>query len=150
MAKFVYRMQNILDIKEKLENQAAIAYSQANQRLQEENNKLMQLLARKNGYEKQARELVQNQIDVMEIQHCRKAIESMKVLIRRQMLEVQVAEKNAEAARRRLEELMKDRKTHEKLKENAFEEFKRELNAEDNKLVDELVSYTYGKEKKDE
>lgn len=148
MAKFVYRMQNILDIKEKLENQAAIAYSQANQRLQEENNKLMQLLARKNGYEKQARELVQNQIDVMEIQHCRKAIESMKVLIRRQMLEVQVAEKNAEAARRRLEELMKDRKTHEKLKENAFEEFKRELNAEDNKLVDELVSYTYGKKSK--
>ncbi|MCI5621802.1 MAG: flagellar export protein FliJ [Lachnospiraceae bacterium] len=147
MAKFVYRMQNILDIKEKLENQAAIAYSQANQRLQEENNKLMQLLSRKNSYEKQARELVQNQIDVVEIQHCRKAIESMKVLIRRQMLEVQVAEKNAEAARRHLAELMKDRKTHEKLKENAFEEFKRELNAEDNKLVDELVSYTYGKEK---
>lgn len=147
MAKFVYRMQNILDIKEKLENQAAIAYSQANQRLQEENNKLMQLLSRKNSYEKQARELVQNQIDVVEIQHCRKAIESMKVLIRRQMLEVQVAEKNAEAARRHLAELMKDRKTHEKLKENAFEEFKRELNAEDNKLVDELISYTYGKEK---
>ena len=107
----------------------------------------MQLLSRKNSYEKQARELVQNQIDVVEIQHCRKAIESMKVLIRRQMLEVQVAEKNAEAARRHLAELMKDRKTHEKLKENAFEEFKRELNAEDNKLVDELVSYTYGKEK---
>ena len=150
MAKFVYRMQNILDIKQKLENQASIAYSQANQRLQEENNKLMQLMARKNSYEKQARELVQNQIDVLEIQHCRKAVESMKVLIRRQMLEVQVAEKNAEAARRHLAELMKDRKTHEKLKENAFEEFKRELNAEDTKLVDELVSYTYGKEKKDE
>lgn len=149
MAKFVYRMQNILDIKQKLENQASIAYSQANQRLQEENNKLMQLMARKNSYEKQARELVQNQIDVLEIQHCRKAVESMKVLIRRQMLEVQVAEKNAEAARRHLAELMKDRKTHEKLKENAFEEFKRELNVEDNKLVDELVSYTYGK-KKDE
>lgn len=150
MAKFVYRMQNILDVKEKLENQASIAYSQANQKLQEENQKLMQLFARKSGYEEQARQLVQDKIDVREIEHCRKAIESMKVLIRRQMLEVQVAEKNAEAARRRLAELMKDRKTHEKLKENAFEEFKRELNAEDNKLVDELVSYTYGKGKQEE
>lgn len=30
MAKFIYRMQNILDIKLKLESQAKIAYSQAN------------------------------------------------------------------------------------------------------------------------
>ena len=31
MAKFIYRMQNILDIKLKLESQAKIAYSQAMQ-----------------------------------------------------------------------------------------------------------------------
>ena len=30
MAKFIYRMQNILDIKEKLESQEKIAYSIAN------------------------------------------------------------------------------------------------------------------------
>lgn len=149
MAKFVYRMQNILDIKSKLENQASITYGQANAKLQEENKKLSELFLRKSGYEAQAKELVNGKIDVSEIQTCRRAIESMKTLIRRQMIEVQVAEKNAEAARKRLTELMQDRKTHEKLRENALEEFMREQNYEDNKVVDELVSYTYGKKEKE-
>ena len=33
MAKFVYRMQNILDIKEKIENQEKIEYGLANAKL---------------------------------------------------------------------------------------------------------------------
>ena len=39
---------------------------------------------------------------------------------------------------------MKDRKTHEKLRENAFDEFLMELSAEEKKEIDELVSYKYG------
>lgn len=74
--------------------------------------------------------------------------ESMKVLIRRQMMQVQVAEKNVEAARQKLEEVMKERKTQEKLREKDFEDFKQQLVQEDNKVVDELVSYSYGRPKK--
>lgn len=44
----------------------------------------------------------------------------MKVLIRRQMMQVQVAEKNVEAARQKLEEVMKERKTQEKLREKIL------------------------------
>ena len=40
MAKFTYRMQNILDIKIKLENQAKIAYATASRQLAEEQEKL--------------------------------------------------------------------------------------------------------------
>ena len=72
----------------------------------------------------------------------------MKVLIRRQMIQVQVAEKNVEAARQKLEEVMKERKTQEKLREKDFEDFKQQLAQEDNKVVDELVSYSYGRPKK--
>lgn len=71
----------------------------------------------------------------------------MKVLIRRQMMQVQVAEKNVEAARQKLEEVMKERKTQEKLREKDFEDFKQQLAQEDNKVVDELVSYSYGRPK---
>lgn len=45
MAKFIYRMQNILDIKLKLESQAKIAYSQANAALREEEAKLLNSLS---------------------------------------------------------------------------------------------------------
>lgn len=85
---------------------------------------------------------------MLEIKKCRQAIESMKVLIRRQMMQVQVAEKNVEAARQKLEEVMKERKTQEKLREKDFEDFKQQLAQEDNKVVDELVSYSYGRPKK--
>ena len=40
MAKFTYRMQNILDIKIKLENQAKIAYATASRQLADEQEKL--------------------------------------------------------------------------------------------------------------
>ena len=137
MAKFIYRMQNILDIKLKLESQAKIAYSQANAALREEEAKLLKLFERKNAYDNRAKELVEGKIDLLEIKKCRQAIESMKVLIRRQMMQVQVAEK-----------VMKERKTQEKLREKDFEDFKQQLAQEDNKVVDELVSYSYGRPKK--
>ena len=46
---------------------------------------------------------------------------------------MQVAEKNVEAARQKLEEVMKERKTQEKLREKDFEDFKQQLVQEDNK-----------------
>lgn len=143
MAKFVYRMQNILNIKLKLEEQAKIAYGQANARLVEEQQKLQEILVRKAGYEKRAKELVSGSICVVDIRENKRAIDTIKSMMRQQMLAVQVAEKNLEAARMRLNEVMIERKTHEKLREHAFEEFQQELVHEENKVVDELVSYTY-------
>ncbi len=143
MAKFVYRMQNILDVKLKMENQAKAAYGIANARLAEEQKKLQKLMIQRAGYEREARELVTGTIDVMKIKTCRQSVDTMKSLIRTQMMQVHVAEKNLEAARLRLNELMVERKTHEKLKEKAFEEFKKEIQYSENKEIDELVSYTY-------
>lgn len=143
MAKFVYRMQNILDIKIKLENQAKIAYGLANARLAEEQEKLQKILLRRAGYENKARELVNGTIDVREIRECRRAIDTMKSLQRTQMMNVHAAEKNVEMARERLNQVMVERKTHEKLREKAFEEFKRELAYTENKEIDELISYSY-------
>jgi len=44
-----------------------------------------------------------------------------------------------------LQEVVQERKTHEKLREYAFDEYVKELNAAESKEVDELVSYSYGK-----
>ena len=56
-----------------------------------------------------------------------------------------VNELNAErqAALQALEEAMKERKIHEKLRENAFEEFVTEEKRSEGKEVDELTSYVY-------
>ena len=61
------------------------------------------------------------------------------------IIEISKATREVEIARRRLDEVMKERKTHEKLREKAFEEFKKELLAEESKETDQLVSFTYHK-----
>lgn len=143
MAKFAYRMQSILDIKYKLEEQEKIAYSIASQRLAQENEKLKQLMARRIGYEKKAEELAVGIINVLKIRENKRAIDTMKSLIREQIMQVHAAEKNLELARKRLNAVMVERKSHEKLREKAFEQFKLELAAEEAKEIDQLVSFTY-------
>mgnify|MGYP000326185255 FL=1 len=51
MAKFVYRMQNILNIKQKLETQAKMTYSLANQKYLEQQKILQEYMVRRVGYE---------------------------------------------------------------------------------------------------
>jgi len=143
MAKFRYRMQNILNIKMKLESQAKIAYGIANQKYMEEQRKLQEIILRRNSYEKILKESMMGTIDVRQVSHARADVNTMKTLMRRQMIEVHKAERALEDARKALNEVMMERKTHEKLKEKAFEQFKTELNAEESKEIDQLVSYTY-------
>lgn len=143
MAKFTYRMQNILDIKIKMENQAKIAYGIANTRLMEEQEKLQAILLRRASYERQAKELVSGTLHVQEIRECKRAIDVMKSKQRTQMMNVHAAEKNLEIARIELNRVMIERKTHERLREKAFEEFRQELERAEGKEIDELVSYNY-------
>lgn len=143
MAKFKYRMQNILNVKMKLESQAKIAYGVANQKYLEEQKKLQQIILRRTGYEKALKEAMTGTLDVRQVNHARADVNTMKTLMRRQMIEVHKAERELEDARRSLNQIMTERKTHEKLKEKAFEQFMEELKAEESKEIDQLVSYTY-------
>ena len=145
MAKFKYRMQNILNLKEKMEAQEKIAFSIANQHLLEEQDKLSQLMIRKADYERQLKDMTQGTLSIKDIKICKESINAMKSKIRDQLIEISKATREVEIARRRLDEVMKERKTHEKLRENAFEEFKKELLAEESKETDQLVSFTYHK-----
>ncbi|MBE6014519.1 MAG: flagellar export protein FliJ [Lachnospiraceae bacterium] len=146
MAKFVYRMQNILDIKYKLEASAKSDYALAMAKLNEEEEKLAALYLRKQQYEIESKKLLEDTLDIKELNANKKAIDTMKSLIRTQAMQVHLAQKNVEAEREKLNEIMVDRKTHEKLKEHKFEEFKRELAVEENKEIDQLVSYKFNNE----
>lgn len=143
MAVFRYKMQNILNIKYKLESQAKIAFAAAAAALAEEEDKLRLLRERRTDYEDQAKKLRLKRLDIRRINQCQQAIEAMKELIKKQQVAVHVAQRNLELVRAQLNEVMKDRKTHEKLRENAMEEFQQELANAELKEIDQLVSYTY-------
>lgn len=144
MAKFRYRMQNILVVKQKLETQAKNEFAIAAAKVNEEEEKLNQLIQRKDGYEDALKKLYAGTLDVAKINETTAFIESMKGLIENQVLQVKYAEKILEEKRVALKEAMQDVKTHEKLKEKQFEIFMQEEAAKESKEIDELVSYRFG------
>lgn len=143
MAKFIYRMQNILDIKYKLEEQTKQEYMAVQARLNEEQDKLHALEDRKAAYFAQYRTLLQERLDVLEIETCKNAIILMDEYIHNQQLVVTQVEKELEQAIRKMNEAMQERKIHEKLREKQFEVFLQELNQEEMKEIDQLISYQY-------
>ncbi len=146
MAKFVYRMQNILDIKNKLEVQARNSYAAARMKLSQEEEKLDRMFEQKKAYEENYRQQLSGNINILQINICKNAIELCKNQIKKQLVEVKVASLNLEAAQKRFGEVMKERKIQEKLREKAYEEFLQELNDQEKKEIDELVSFRFEQE----
>ena len=150
MSKFIYRMQNILNMKYKLEEQAKTEFMLANQVLREEEEKLQKLKDRKSGYEEEVRRLLQNSLQVERIKENQEAITRMGEFIIEQMACVKEAQYQVDLKAEKLTELRKERKAQEKLKEKAFENFLQEENAKESKEIDELVSFTYGRRQREE
>lgn len=148
MAKFFYRMQNILNIKYKLEEQAKQEFSQALSRYQNETEKLECLKSRKEMCISEMREKAKERLNVLELERCNESIAIFDEMIREQKEVVFRAMADMDRARAKLNEVMQERKTHEKLKEHQFEAFLQELKVEEMKEIDQLVSYQHsiGKE----
>lgn len=150
MAKFKYRMQNILDIKQKLEEAAKMEFAEANARVMEEEEKLSALHGRRRAYEAEGKQLRKQQMHVPDIKNNIQALDILRGMIKAQILEVEKAQRIQEEKRLALQEAMQERKTQEKLYENAFAEFMQEENAREGREVDELTSYKYGKKSREE
>lgn len=144
MAKFRYRMQNILDVKEKLETQAKNEFAIASAVVAEEEEKLKALVSRENDYREYLKRLQNGDLNFKEIKETAQAIESMKYLIEAQKVVLAKAENVLELRRVALAEAMQDVKTHEKLKEKQFQQFMADEAAKESKEIDELVSFRFG------
>lgn len=143
MAKFVYKMQNILDIKNKLETQEKTAFAIEVQKLRTEQERLVRIRQDIIHYEDIIRGQNDEFINIQEWKRCNEALKYKKDEEKRQIQQIKLAEKNVDIARGRLNKVMIERKTQEVLKEKAFEEFVHEINESEKKEVDELVSFTY-------
>lgn len=144
MAKFRYRMQNILNVKEKLETQAKNEFAIAAANVSEEEDKLNSLLKRLDDYREYLKRLQTGDLNFKKIKETAQAIDSMKYIIEAQRINLKKAEAILEQKRVALAEAMQDVKTHEKLKEKEFNQFMADEAARESKEIDELVSYRFG------
>jgi flagellar FliJ protein len=138
-------MENLLQVNKKLEDQAKIAYGMARLRLTKEEEKLEKMKLRKEAYENELRELRSAKLDLLKLKQCEQAIDVMILNIKQQNSVVKNAAHRLEIARIRLNDAMVERKTQERLKEKAWEEYMLEFDAEEQKEVDELNSFNYSR-----
>lgn len=138
-------MQNVLRVKEKLEEQVKMEFSMAQNAYRTEEEKLEALYERKNRYLLEGQELRRKTLHVREIQENKAALIQMDLYINDQIDVLEKARQALEEVQERLVLAMQERKTHEILKEAEFEEYKKEERAKESMEIDELVSYVYGK-----
>ncbi len=147
MKKFKYSMESILRINIKLEDQARNNYSIARSRLTEEEEKLAMIKSRKIKYENDLRKERSAKLTLLKIRECEQAIETMEEKRQYQSNIVRNAKNRLEVAQIRLSKAVMERKTHEKLKEKAWDEYLIEYEAEQQKEVDELNSFKFSRPK---
>ena len=143
MAKFIFKMESILSVNEKLEEQAKAEYSIEMMKLRQEEEKLDKLKLRRDMYHSTLYDEVTDKLNILEIKILEDSVENIKYNIKLQMVVVANQQRAVEKAGEKLDNAMKERKTYEKLKENAIEEFKAEINAEEQKEINELVSFKF-------
>lgn len=143
MKKFSYRMQNVLDIKSKLEEQAKTTYGNHMRILNEERQKLRRLEEKKKAYEEELTSQMLGKLNLVEVQLQRDGIKLTKEEIEAQIVKINNAAHRAEVSRIRLANAMIERKTQEKLKERAFDQYKMEYEAEEQKEIDERNSFKF-------
>lgn len=145
MSRFIYRMQNILEIKDKMEQQAKNDFATANLRVLEEEERLNQCLEKRGRLEEAGRELLlAERLSILDIEENKRMVAHAGEQVRAQTIQVRMAQKKLEEQRVRMQKAMQERKTQEILKEKAFEVFMQEEKAAESKEIDELTSYTHG------
>ena len=149
MKKFVFSLQGVLDIKRKLEGQAKVNFGVARARLNAEEEKRDAIAARRDGYRDELSAAMSGRLDVTKIKRCEDAIDVLEESLAAQEMAVNRAEKQVELMRNRLNAVVMERKTIEKLREKKFAEYMKEYDAEERKAIDELTSYRHSQPDED-
>lgn len=143
MHKFRFKLEGVLSVKRRLEDQAKAEFGAAMQALHAEEEKRDLVIARINSYEEKLCDLLSGRLNMRDIASCESALSILKEELEERKKAVKRAENRVELCRTKLNNCIKERKTIEKLREKKFDEYVREFNDEEHKQVDELVSYRH-------
>ena len=151
MARFVYKMQSVLNIKQQTENQTKMEFAMAQAELNKQLDILEEYVTRKENYLREAEELRNDDsLKLQEILDNQYATAQMDVMIKQQASVVKQYEDRVEQVRIKLTRNIQERKMQETLRDRAFSEYLEEQKQEEAKENDQRTSFTYGQRQKEE
>lgn len=137
-------MEQILNIKRKLEQQQQMNLGQAMQKLSAAMQHLQIVQFKHQDAIKQYQELTSSgRIIPLELKSIGDGVKYYHERYLEEQEHVKALEEQVEIERDKLRDAVKERKTYEILREKAYEEYLAEEKAEEAKNVDEIVSYKY-------
>ena len=150
MARFVYGMQAVLNIKEKTEGQVKMEFASAQAELNRQLDILDEYIRRKEAYLQEAEELRKaERLEMLDILDNQYATAQMDVMINAQSKVVEKQEEIVERARIKLTKAIQERKMQETLRDRAYAEYLEEEKQEEFKETDQRTSFTYTQRQKD-
>ena len=145
MARFNYRMQSVLNIKQKTEGQVKMEFAAAQSELNKQLDILDEYVVRKENYLKEAEELRNSDsLKLQDILDNQYATAMMDAMIASQAKVVKRYEAEVEKVRVRLTRAIQERKMQETLRDRAYAEYLEEEKQEEAKENDQRTSFTYG------
>lgn len=141
MPKFTFRLQTVLEHKQRLEELAQLEHARAQALQANEERSLAQLNdAEERGFSELERQRFQGRLDIEALQLGMTYLDALKVQITRQAQVVARVRTNTEAKREQLVGAMQERKAFERLREKQLKEFtveqaRRELADQDEMVV---------------
>ena len=151
MARFNYRMQSVLNIKQKTEGQVKMEFAAAQSELNKQLDILDEYIRRKENYLLEAEELRNAEsLKLQDILDNQYATAQMDVMIASQAKVVKEYEQRVERVRVRLTRAIQERKMQETLRDRAYAEYLEEEKQEEAKENDQRTSFTYGQRQKED
>jgi len=145
LKKFQFRLQVVLDIKEKLLEQKLVELSKVQKGLQEAIQKQQTLESYQVEINQALLKVFQsgNDLDLVEVQRYKDFINKLLVDISAQKVVVQNITKLLEIKRKEVNEVLKEKKVLEKLKENQKQKYYKEFEQYERSELDDIASSRY-------
>lgn len=147
MKKFQFRLQVVLDIKEKLLEEKLLELSKVQRGLQEAIEKQRTLESYQLEINQALLKVFEsgNDLNLVEVQRYKDFINKLIVDISSQKVVVQNISRLLEVKRREVNEVLKEKKVLEKLKENQQKKYYQEFEQYERRELDDMSSGRYGR-----
>lgn len=141
MSKFNFKYQNLLGVKEKIEELVQGKLTSAQKKLDNEKQKLCTYEKSKESYMSMIHAKMQEGTDLSVIRIWDVYIRSLEKKITNQLQVIERCNREVDEIRKNLIKASQERKTFEKLKEIDFDDFTYIAKKEEEKFVDQLVTF---------
>lgn len=145
MSKFKFKMQKVLEIKEKIEKQKENEHTKAINILNKYKKQKVEVVNQKRKIVQDLKQGIINNISSKEIASYNNYINYMKKVIKMIEKNIKLSQTDVDRKREQLEDAIKERKVMGKLKEKEFEKYKEQEKRLEQNLLDEIASYKYMK-----